>query len=97
MSAPRQFPIMDGPDIPWTVIAPYDHVAKRNHGGQSLERLAARGGLSAVEAIHVLEGLGWFTPRSTEIILMMPEEARAHLLSLVAVSPLGASVEPTDR
>ena len=52
----RKFPILDGKSIksiPWEVIAPHDTQAQRNHG-QTLERLAERGGLSAYEAVCVL-------------------------------------------
>ena len=38
------FPIQDGPTIPWSVIAPHEAQCQKNHG-QSLERLAERGGL----------------------------------------------------
>lgn len=39
--------------IPWEVIAPHEAQAHKNHG-QSLERLAARGGLSYREMYAVL-------------------------------------------
>lgn len=52
---PRMFPIQDGDDIPWAVIEPCEEQAKRNHGHQSLERLAERQGLGCAEAIAVLE------------------------------------------
>ena len=45
---------MSGPSVPWSLIAPYEQQAKDNHG-QSLEELAARGGLSPGElwcAVH---------------------------------------------
>jgi hypothetical protein len=51
----RRFPVMGGPSIPWWAIAPHDAQAQRNHGGQTLERLAQRGGLSPAEAMAVLE------------------------------------------
>jgi hypothetical protein len=41
--------------IPWEVIAPHEQQANRNHGGQTLARLAERGGLSPAEAISVIE------------------------------------------
>lgn len=40
--------------IPWAFIAPHERQADRNHG-QTLQRLAERGGLSAREAMAVLE------------------------------------------
>jgi len=55
----RMFPIMGErvgerlAPIPWSVIAPHEAQARRNHD-QSLERLAERGGLDPTEAIAVL-------------------------------------------
>jgi DNA repair exonuclease SbcCD ATPase subunit len=70
----RQFPIMVGSQgtagpcpssIPWEVIAPYEGQAQANHG-QTLERLAQRGGLDPGEAYLVMTGRCWkgetFTP-----------------------------------
>jgi hypothetical protein len=54
----RMFPIMDGPSIPWWLIAPHEAQAKKNHD-QTLERLAQRGGLSCYEAVHVLRDEHW--------------------------------------
>ena len=62
----RQFPIMVGrvgdatKGIPWRVIAPFDARAKQNHGGQSLEELARRGGLDCGEALAVLNDVRLF-------------------------------------
>jgi hypothetical protein len=58
-AADRRFPIMGGPSILWSVIAPHESQAKANHSGQSLARLAERGGLDQSEAVAVLEGLSW--------------------------------------
>ena len=52
---PRMFPIMDGEPIPWVVIEPCERQAKINHG-QSLQRLAQRGGLGCDEALCILTG-----------------------------------------
>ena len=51
----RQFTIMRYGQIPWSVIAPHEAQALRNQGGQTLERLQERGGLSPEEALAVLE------------------------------------------
>jgi len=48
-----------GTTIPWAMIAPHEGQARRNHCGQTLQRLAERGGLSACEAIAVLEDRRW--------------------------------------
>lgn len=50
---------INGTSIPWDMIAPHEKQAMANHGGQSLERLAQRGGLSACEALAVLEDRIW--------------------------------------
>jgi uncharacterized protein (DUF1501 family) len=44
--------------IPWEMIAKHEAQAQRNHG-QSLDVLASRGGLSAREAVAVLEDRPW--------------------------------------
>jgi hypothetical protein len=45
-------------EIPWSVIAPHEKQALSNHG-QTLNRLAERGGLAACEAIDIIEGRPW--------------------------------------
>ncbi len=55
----RMFPIQNGPDIPWAIIAPFDKQCQRNHGRQTLERMAKRGGLGVTEAIAVLHAQDW--------------------------------------
>lgn len=54
-----RFPIQRGPDVPWAVMAAYESQCQRNHG-QSVERLAERGGLGTGEAWAVVNGLDWF-------------------------------------
>lgn len=61
----RLFPIQDAEAIPWAVIAPCDRQCQRNHGRQTLERIAERGGLCASEACDVLLGQPWdITPEA---------------------------------
>lgn len=51
----RQFPILGtNESIPWNIIAPHEKQALCNHG-QTLQRLAERGGLDYVELLSVLE------------------------------------------
>lgn len=50
-------------EIPFAMIAPHEVQAQRNHG-QSLERLAQRGGLAACEAIDIIEGRRWGSAKS---------------------------------
>jgi hypothetical protein len=52
----RTFPIMDGPTVPWEVMAPHESAAQKNHY-QSLEKLASRGGLSPGEAWCVVQNI----------------------------------------
>ncbi len=61
----KLFPVLHEPNykgkkksIPWEVIAPHEAQAHKNHG-QSLERLAARGGLSYREMLAVLRDQGF--------------------------------------
>lgn len=45
-------------EIPFAMIQPHEAQALRNHG-QTLERLAQRGGLAASEAVAIIKGLSW--------------------------------------
>jgi hypothetical protein len=80
----RLFPIMDGDQrswIPWRVIAPHEAQARRNHG-QSLGRLAERGGLNWTEAWGVLNGVGWSRlPKRQEA------QCKAAVLAICAKEP----------
>lgn len=62
-------------DIPWEMIAPHEAQARCNHG-QNLERLAARGGLSPLEAVCVLDDqpLRWPSRRSDEYAVRRLEQ-----------------------
>lgn len=44
-------------EIPWALIQAHEAQALNNHCGQSLERLAQRQGLSACEAVAILEDM----------------------------------------
>ncbi|WP_248313168.1 hypothetical protein [Bosea sp. F3-2] len=56
--AEPMFPIMGGPNVPWSLIAPYEAQAQKNHY-QSLKRLAERGGLSICEAMAVMSSVAY--------------------------------------
>ena len=45
-------------EIPFAMLVPHEAQALTNHG-QSLDRLAQRGGLCVAEAIAILEGWAW--------------------------------------
>lgn len=56
MDKEPMFPIMGDPIIkalPWAIMRPHEAQAQRNHG-QTLSRLAQRGGLGIEEAYHIL-------------------------------------------
>lgn len=51
----KEFPIMTkkGKEyIPYDIIKPHEEQALKNHCGQTLDRLAARGGLSWAEMVR---------------------------------------------
>ena len=54
----KRFPIQDGPDVPWEVMAPHNAMSLKNHY-QTLERIAERGGFSAAEAYCIVNSLRW--------------------------------------
>lgn len=58
--------------IPWSVIAPHERQARSNHG-QSLERLAERGGLGPCEAVAILEDRPWHRMDQAEAFRRMLE------------------------
>ena len=72
----KEFPILksNGETIPWESIASHKAQALINHG-QSLEKLASRGGLSWCEALAVL--------RDSKFITMPEEEAKEKVLVLL--------------
>lgn len=43
--------------IPYEVLIPHEERAMKNHGGQTLQRLAERGGLSWYEILCILENV----------------------------------------
>lgn len=61
--------------LPWSLLAPHERQAQANHG-QTLERLAERGGLGLCEAVAILEDRRWRRmPRA---------EANAELVRILA-------------
>ncbi len=95
LTEPRFFPIQDGPAIPWAVIAPHERQAQRNHS-QTLEVLAARGGLAPCEAVAVLEDRRWRSMPANEALALLkelagwmpPEEAKAVVANCLAAVKL---------
>ena len=63
--------------LPWSIIAPHEKQAQANHH-QSLETLRRRGGLSACEAVAILEDRPWHD--------MGPVSAFTRLAALVRLA-----------
>ena len=77
-------PIEDGPaypvhstgeTVPWSFLAPHEPQAIKNHG-QTLKRLAERGGLAWSEILDIVRGNSWGTT-SNQL------KARADVLALL--------------
>lgn len=66
--------------VPWSFLAPHEQQARYNHG-QTLERLASRGGLSPAEMVAVLKG------KPLREMLPSDEAAVPILLSLLSTPP----------
>ena len=86
----KSMPILGCRDfkIPWELIEPHRQQAMENHG-QTLERLAERGGLSFDEAAAVLENRRW-----SKIVWPIGHEraedpARSYLERLIAARKQG--------
>lgn len=45
--------------VPLAFMRRFDSRARKNHGGQSIDRLKERGGLSAQEAMAVVQDVPW--------------------------------------
>lgn len=63
-------------DVPWALLAPHEAQAASNHGGQTLDTLASRGGLGPDEMVAVIEGRKWR--------FMLLSDSVARLLLLIA-------------
>lgn len=77
-----KFPIMplgrcSSKSIPWEIIAPHETQALKNHG-QTLKRLAERGGLGWQEALAVLEDKRW-----KEVAQIEEHEAEKRVVEIV--------------
>lgn len=90
--AVKMFPILRGQPIPWEVIEPFDHQAQSNHCGQTLKRLAERGGLGPCEAVAVLEERPWKEMDQEAAKRRLREIVEAH-----ANSPLQVALRERDR
>lgn len=57
--------------IPWWLVKQHETQAMRNHGGQSLARLAERGGLGPDELCAVLEDRPWTRMSTADQVLQL--------------------------
>ncbi|KKK96050.1 hypothetical protein LCGC14_2666650, partial [marine sediment metagenome] len=62
----ERYPIQGGPSVPWEFMVPHEAQHKLNHGGQTLERMAQRGGLGATEAWCCVNGLKLWPTHDTD-------------------------------
>ncbi len=60
------YPIQDGPSVPWEVMAPHESQCQKNHG-QSIQRIAERGGFGCSEAWAVVNALDYYKAIETGI------------------------------
>jgi hypothetical protein len=80
-------------EIPFAMLVPHEAQALRNHG-QSLERLAERGGLAHSEAIAILEGRAWGAVKhcieNERYLINMVREWRAAIAATMREASGGA-------
>jgi hypothetical protein len=93
----KKFPIqgttrIKGFSIPWSMIEPYDTQAQINHGGQTLERLAQRGGLGPTEALAVLTDRRW-----QEVRELSEYEACVEIGKLMVRAHAAAKIEEAAK
>lgn len=77
--------------IQWDVLLPHEPQAMRNHGGQTLKRLAERGGLSWQEVFAVINDKTW-----TQIQIPSTLEAKKSVLEYVSAWERGLCEKPTS-
>lgn len=61
---PKMYPIQKGPSVPWEVMVPHESRCQKNHG-QSIKRIAERGGFSSGEAYCIVNNLDWYEMEKT--------------------------------
>lgn len=91
----RKYPIIGtNPQeyIPWDILSPHEAQAERNHGGQTLERLAERGGLGWKESLAVL-----MDKKFDDIPKMSEPEAKKIVLQHVAAWEAGQRKVDDDQ
>lgn len=71
--------------IPWAVISSHERQADLNHG-QTLNRLAERGGLDPAEAVAIIKDQPWPSHQSPKVIAA----CERYLMRLSARTPEAA-------
>lgn len=100
----REFPVIsrrsDAPaSVPWSMLAPHEQRAAINHG-QSLERLAQRGGLAPGEIFALVHDLPWScapSPDGAIAWLHAQLEARKAIQGLIDEALEDAKHEALDE
>jgi len=62
--------------FPWDIILPHEAQAQKNHGGQTLQQLAERGGLNVCEVVAVLEDRSFVIMTEIDAIYRLVEIIR---------------------
>lgn len=83
----RRMPVGAPMSVPWSLLAPHEAQAQRNHGGQSLERLAERGGLSLCEMCAVIEDRRWRHMEHEDALARIHRAIEDHARQSVPVVP----------
>lgn len=74
----RELGLTQRPRVPWAWLEPHEDQALQNHG-QTLQRLAERGGLDPREMLSIITGKKWSAYQSMSL-----EEAMQKINDLVA-------------
>lgn len=77
-------------DVPWAFLDRHEYWASRNHCGQTLRRLAERGGLCPSEMVAIAEGRRWQWMDLGAALARLTE-----LIDAWALSQPAAEQEPT--
>jgi hypothetical protein len=64
--------------VPWSLLAPHEQRALRNHGGQTLKRLAERGGLGPEEMLAIIEDRPWRRMTIEESVPALLDAIKKH-------------------
>jgi hypothetical protein len=100
MTGLKMFPIqLDDAikEIPWALLEGHEAQAAANHSGQSLERLAERGGVMPEEALAIIEDRKWERMPRTAATIKLREYMERHVGVFDDVTPSLDYYEAIDR